>query len=163
MKKQLPISISLAVALLFALGSLLLPCAAQAQVVSKTAMAGAYSVTLKVLPAESFRGPHAAMTRDAGAQPNFLNGPDHPNHHLVAFVRRDNKPVEKAGVDISYRMLSPHRTGWMKVPVVRMHVTGKGLATTHYGNNVRLMAGNYEVRVKVNGSRPAFFHFSLSH
>jgi hypothetical protein len=163
MKKQLPIPVSLAVALFFALGSLLLPCAAQAQVVSKTAMAGAYSVTLKVLPVESFRGPHPAMTRDAGAQPNFINGPEHPNHHMVVFVRRNNKPVEKASVAISYRMLSPHRSGWTKLPVVRMHVTGKSLATTHYGNNLRLMAGSYEARVAVNGSRPAIFHFSLSH
>jgi hypothetical protein len=42
-----------------------------------------------------------------------------------------------------------------------MHVTGHGLATTHYGNNVRLGPGKYEARVTVNGQGPANFRFSL--
>ncbi len=124
-------------------------------------MAGPYSVTLKVLPAESFSGPHAEMVRDAGAKPNLLNGPEQPNHHMVAFVKREGKPVEKARVSIEYRQLSPKEGGWMRLPVVRMHVSGKGLATTHYGNNVRLEPGRYDVRVRVNRSRPVVFHFML--
>lgn len=153
----------LAAALIFALGLLLAPGAAQAQTVSKTAKAGIFSVTLKVLPAESFTGPKSAMVKDSGAEPNTLNGPDHPNHHMVAFVKKDGKPVEDAMVDISYRDLSSKMKGWMKLPVVRMHVRGHGLATTHYGNNVRLEPGRYEVRVTVNGNGPATFHFSLTH
>jgi hypothetical protein len=152
---------SLAAALIFALGALLIPGATLAVNVSKTATAGAYSVTLKVLPAESFRGPKAEMARDGGAEPNFLNGPEHPNHHLVAFVAESGKPVEDATVDISFRRLSPKMGRSMNLPVVRMHVAGKGLATTHYGNNVELPAGNYEVRVTVNGEGPATFRFSL--
>jgi hypothetical protein len=38
-----------------------------------------------------------------------------------------------------------------------MHVAGKGLGTTHYGNNVDLPAGTYEVRVTGDGSGPASF------
>lgn len=160
MKKQTPIY-TLPMALAFALGALLLPLAAHAQNVSKTAMAGPYSVTLKVLPAESFSGPHAEMVRDGGAKPNMIHGPKMPNHHMVAFVKKDGKPVEKARVSIRYRKLGPKEGRWMRLPVVRMHVAGKGLATTHYGNNVKLEAGRYEAQVRVNRSKPAIFHFML--
>lgn len=150
------------VALACALCILLMPVATQAQKISKTAKTGAYSITLRVLPAESFKGPHADMARDGGAEPNDINGPKHPNHHLVAFVKEKGKPVEEAKVSISYREVSPREGEWMLLPVVRMHVAGKGLETTHYGNNVKLAPGKYEVRVMVNGSEPAIFHFSLS-
>lgn len=151
----------LAAVLVFTLGFLLVPGAAQAQTISKKAKAGVFSVNLKVLPAESFTGPKSAMVKDAGAQPNTLNGPEHPNHHMVAFIKKDGKPVENAMVDISYRDLSSKMNGWMKLPVVRMHVRGHGLATTHYGNNVRFEPGRYEVHVTVNGNGPATFRFSL--
>lgn len=141
--------------------TLLLPRVAQAHNVNKTAMAGSYSVNLKVLPAESFGGPHGAMVRDAGAKPEMLHGPARPNHHMVVFVRRHGHSVEKADVTISYRNLWHQHNHWMELPVVRMHVAGKGLGTTHYGNNVRLGPGKYEVRVSVNGHGPATFYFIL--
>jgi hypothetical protein len=161
MRERISITLSLA-ALTCAFGILLVPATARAQKISKTAMADHYSVTLKVLPAESFGGPQAEMARDGGAEANEINGPEHPNHHLVAFVREDDKPVEKATVSISYREVSPQQGEWITLPVVRMHVAGKGLKTTHYGNNVKLNPGSYETRVTVNGSEPAVFHFSLS-
>lgn len=154
-----------ATALALALGAVALPSGAQAQasskVISETGMAGAFSVTLKVLPAESFKGTHAEMTRDGGAAANMVGGPAHPDHHLVAFITRDGKPVERAAVSISYRRTGPDATKWTKLPVVRMHVTGKGLKTTHFGNNVQLPSGAYRVRVRVNGSTPAVFHFTV--
>ena len=147
--------------LALAIASLLLPQSTLAENISETAKAGSYSVTLKVLPAESFRGPKAEMTRDAGAQANLVTGPDHPNHHMVAFISQDGKPVESAEVKISYKLLSSKEETWTKLPVVRMHVTGKGLGTTHYGNNVRLDPGHYEARVSVNGKDTATFQFSV--
>jgi hypothetical protein len=154
---------SLNAASIVLLGTLLAPRAAQAQKISKTAEAGAYSVTLKVLPAESFSGPGAEMVWDSGAKPSLLNGPVHPNRHMVAFVKKDGSPVEDAAVAISYRRVSPKMGGWTRLPVARMHVAGQGLESTHYGNNVRLGPGSYEVRVTVDGSGPASFRFSLSH
>lgn len=144
-----------------AVGILLMPLAAQAQKISKTARTGGYSITLKVLPAESFGGPNAEMARDGGAEPNDINGPEHPNHHLVVFVKENGRPVDSAKVFISYRKMSSRNGEWMSLPVVRMHVAGKGLRTTHYGNNVKLTPGKYEARVVVNGGQPALFHFSL--
>jgi hypothetical protein len=163
MRKQVSISLSAVVALSLALGVLFAPPAAQSQEISKTATSGMYSVTLKVMPAESFSGPQPAMVRDGGAEPNLLNGPERPNRHLVAFVRESGKSVENATVSLSYRELSPNKGAWVPLPVVRMHVAGKGLQTTHYGNNVKLDPGKYEARVTVNGSEPATFHFSLAH
>jgi hypothetical protein len=149
-------------AAVFAFASLLLPRAAQAQNASTTAMAGAYSVTLRVLPAEAFNGPHAAMVRDGGAQPEQVNGPMHPNHHMVAFIKEHGAPVENARVEISYRRLSPMKGAWKHLPVVRMHMNGKGLGTTHYGNNLALGPGKYEARVTVNGKASVLLHFTVS-
>ncbi len=138
-----------------------MPACVQAQEVSKTETAGEYSITLKVLSAESFSGPKAEMVRDGGAKAVNVNTSEQPNHHLVAFVTEDNKPVEKAKVEISYRESSSSATKWTKFPVVRMHETGKGLDTTHFGNNVKLAPGSYEVRVSVDGEAPATFQIML--
>lgn len=179
-------------ALAVAFGALLVPHFAHAQAVNKTAMAGPYSVNLKVLPAEGFEGPNAPMERDGGAMPETINGPTHPNHHMVVFITKNGKHVERARVKIWYRLAMDNMMGnkgmmngnnhgmmgeknhsamggmgkthnmneWMKLPVVRMHVRGKGAATTHFGNNVHLAPGTYDVKVKVNG-KTAMFHFSL--
>ena len=154
--------VSLLMALSFAFASLLVPRADAAQNISETAMAGPYSVTLKVLPAESFSGPKAAMVRDNGSEPNLLNGPMHPNHHMVAFVSKSGKPMENAKVAIRYRSLSSKMNKWMTLPVARMHVAGKGPATTHYGNNLMLAPGDYQVRVTVDGSKPAMFRITVA-
>ncbi len=149
-------------ALTVAAGAFLCVCVAHAQNISQTAMAGTFSVTLKVLPAESFSGPHAEMAWDGGAKANTLDGPAHPNHHLVVFVEQDGKPVEDATVSIAYRTVSPASSAWTSLPVARMHVAGKGPETTHYGNNLQIAAGSYEAQVAVNGSPRAVFKFSLS-
>jgi hypothetical protein len=161
MKKDTVVRSSFVVGLILACASLLFPRSAPAQNVSETAMAGKYSLTLKVLPAESFQGPHAEMMRDGGAMADTAHGAAAPNHHLVVFVDENGKPVEQAKVTISYRRLSPKPGKWMSLPVTRMHVEGKGMDTTHYGNNVKLGPGSYEARVTVNGKGPAIVHFSL--
>jgi hypothetical protein len=154
-----------AVALALASASVMLPrgvrAQASTQAISETRMAGAFSVTLKVLPAESFAGADAEMTRDGGAPANMVKGPEHPDHHMVAFLTHDGKPVESATVAIRYRRTSPNPTKWMRLPVARMHVAGKGLETTHFGNNVKLSPGDYSVRVSVNRSKPALFHITI--
>lgn len=167
MKLQASVSSLLTSAITIAVVAFLTPAAGHAQNISKTATAGAYTVNLKVLPAETFMGAKAEMAKDAGAAPDVVNAPDKPNHHLVAFVTQDGKPVEDASVTISYRQ-EPSTTGststagsWKTLAVVRMHVAGKGLETTHYGNNVHLASGTYDVRVSVNGSAPATFKVSV--
>lgn len=171
LRRNPSVRISFIAALAVAFAALLVPHYALAQNVSQNAMAGKYSVTLKVLPAEAFMGPGAMMVRDSGAKAEAVNGPMHPNHHMVVFIKKDGKPVEHAHVKIWYRMAMGKmknmgnmkmsgKNKWMKLPVVRMHVKGKGAATTHFGNNLVLQPGNYEAKVTVNG-KTAMFHFTL--
>jgi hypothetical protein len=153
-------SFSLCAIVAFAFCALLLvPTASHAQNINEVARSGPYTVNLKVLPAESFHGAHAEMAHDAGAMAMAVDGPEHPNHHLVVFVKKDGKPVEDAKVGIAYRQSAWKQ--WKELPVARMHVAGKGVATTHYGNNVSLGPGKYEVRVTVNSQPFATFRITL--
>ncbi|HUY80464.1 MAG TPA: hypothetical protein VMU92_01930 [Acidobacteriaceae bacterium] len=151
----------LAVALIFAFGGLCAVGTAQDKPVSKTAKAGEYSVTLKVLPAESFTGPHHAMVHNGGAAAVTLKGAEAPNHHLVVFIEKNGAPVEHANVRIEYRELGSMKGTWENLPVARMYVAGKGVKTTHYGNNLHLAPGKYEARVTVNGKSTATYRFAI--
>ena len=148
----------LAAAAAFALGATLSSCAAQAKPVSQSASVGSYQVTLKILPAEAFAGPHAEMVWDGGAKPNLLSSRPQPDHHLVTFVKKNGKPVEDATVHIRFRALGRSMSQWQTLPVVRMYVKGKGKSTMHYGNNVRLAPGDYKVGVQVNNAPEHVFH-----
>jgi len=119
---------------------------------SATTDVGPYTITLKVLPAETFSGSHAAMSWDGGAQPVEVGGDAGPNHHMVIFVERDGTPVENAQIDMRYRKAdSDQKSSWRNLPVARMHARGEGRQTTHFGNNLTLPAGRYEVRVDIEG------------
>jgi len=161
MRKLLLFAASIA----FAIGATLVTCAAQAagngNKISMQATAGHYSIALKVLPAESFAGPHSEMAWDHGAKPVLKTAKPAPNHHLVVFVKKDGKPVEDASVSIRYRMLKPSTGPWHTLPVARMHVAGKSLKTTHYGNNVVLSTGTYAIRVTVNDAPAHAFQVKL--
>jgi hypothetical protein len=148
--------------LALAAGALALPRPITAQDVSQTVTSGPYTVTLKVLPAESFKGVDAEMTRDGGAMPDTLDSPNPPNHHMVVFVEENGAPVKHATVTIRYKKDGGDVNAWTLLPVMRMHVAGKGAQTTHFGNNVTLQPGTYEARVEVNGSAPIDFAFSVS-
>ena len=139
---------------------LLAPAAVYARNISKTEHVGDYTITLKLLPAEAFKHKRGDMVWEGGAPTNQLHGLDNPNHHLVAFVKRFGKPVEDGHVSIYYRDISQHGD-WVKMPVARMYVDGKGLATMHYGNNLHLQPGKYQAEVMVNQSKPAMFNFSV--
>jgi hypothetical protein len=48
----------------------------------------------------------------------------------------------------------------VSVPIVRMEAVRKGPQSTHYGNNVRMRPGAYDVVVTANGYA-ATFHLKL--
>lgn len=151
-----------AASLAFIAGASMAASPAWAEHIKETATAGAYKVTLMVLPAESFSGPDAKMVRDGGADPNMIGGPTPPDHHLVVFVSKNGHRVKDANVSIDYREVSPSKSDWQTLKVARMHVAGKSLKTTHYGNNLALGPGRYKAAVSVNGSDKATFRFRLS-
>jgi hypothetical protein len=131
----------------------------RAQNVNEVAQSGPYTFNLKVLPPETFHGAHAEMMPDSGAPAMAMNGAEHPNHHLVVFIKKGGKPVEDAQVAMAYR--ESGRKHWRDLPVARMHVAGKGSETTHYGNNVYLAPGKYQVRVTVARVTSATFRITV--
>jgi hypothetical protein len=131
-------------------------------VTSRTA--GPYRIVLGFMPAEPFytagqveaRHIKEGMLVVGGAAPVQPGAESHPNHHLVFHVydATSGKALTGAHVSIAYR-----RSGGAAVPlpVVEMQVIGKGPESTHYGNNVTLPPGTYDVKVTVNGSHSATF------
>jgi hypothetical protein len=163
MKKLTPVlsrpHVLFAIAVL-ATATVLLTSSSRAQNVNEVVRSGPYTFNLKVLPPETFHGAHAEMMHDSGAPAMAMNGAEHPNHHLVVFIKKAGKPVEDAQVAMAYR--ESGQKHWQELPVARMHVAGKGPETTHYGNNVYLAPGKYEVRVTVARVTSATFHITVN-
>lgn len=140
---------------------LLVPSMARAESVSQTKIVDGCTVTLRVLPPESYDGPHSAMISAGGAAPYALDSAIKPTHHMVVFLSKDGKPIEQAHVQIGYRLESESgHSSWHWMQVNRMYARGAGAASMHFGNNLVLAAGKYEVMVKANGKR-AIFHITL--
>lgn len=140
-----------------ALCLLLVPSMTRAESISQTKTVGNCTVTLRVLPPESYRGPHSAMISSGGAAPYYLDSHIKPTHHMVVFLSKDGKPIENAHVMIRYRLASETGNhGWHWLAVNRMYARGAGIASTHYGNNLVLAPGKYEVCVKSNGKMVTF-------
>jgi hypothetical protein len=146
---------------------------AQAKAVKITHTAGRYTVELDLLDAEAFGTPmpgmpamgdgpaKMVMVAKGGADPVPMDAPSHPNHHLVVHVydATSHEAVADATVTISFTPLdaSGKAAGTAtEVPVVVMEASGKGAASTHYGNNVTMPAGRYRADVTVNGTKTAF-------
>jgi hypothetical protein len=143
---------------------------AQAKVVKMTHKAGAYSVELNLLNAEPFGAPMSGMSEGqmgmvmvakGGADPVKPDSPSHPNHHLVVHIydAASHKVVSDAKVTISFTPVGVDGkpTGpATQVPVAIMEASGKGAASTHYGNNVTMPPGSYRVEFTVNGAITTF-------
>lgn len=117
---------------------------------------GKWTITVNLLPAQSFTH---VVKRSTRGEMYLRGGRGHPlpasraNHQLVVFLQHDGYPATHANVRLWYQLEKRRHAGWHKVPVVRMEVAGKGTKTMHYGNNVLLTPGMYDVSVSVN-SRP---------
>ena len=105
------------------------------------------------------------MEIEGGATPVMLDAASHPNHHLVVhiFDEKTHKTLTNATVTMKFTLLGegPSAAPAAEVPVVVMQAIGKGPSSTHYGNNVSMPAGRYNVTVTVNG-QPADFGITVS-
>jgi hypothetical protein len=124
-------------------------------------------------------GAKSGMLILGGAEPVQPDDPSHPNHHLVVhvFQKTTGKPLQDAKVALAVQPLDSNGqpTGKViEVPVVRMQMISTGAtggmsgmagmgamamgnpATTHYGNNLTLPAGDYRVEATANGHRADF-------
>lgn len=142
---------------------------ANAAGVMRTKTVGPYRVELHLLPAEPFfskedvAAKHVTegMEIESGAAPVVLDAASHPNHHLIAHVfdKKSGHAETDAAVTMKFTRLDGkgQPTGApVEVPVVVMQAIGKGPASTHYGNNVTMPAGRYQVTVTVNGKTAVF-------
>ena len=122
-----------------------------------------------MLPAEPFfskedvaaKQVKEGMEVQGGATPVMVDAASHPNHHLVVHVfgKKTHHAITDATVTMSYAPLD--REGIpagapVAVPVVVMQAIGKGPSSTHYGNNVTMPPGRYQVTVFVNGEKAVF-------
>lgn len=134
-----------------------------------TKMVGTSRVELYLLPAEPFfskadvtaKNVKEGMEIEGGAAPVATDANSHPNHHLVVHVfdKKTDQAVTDAAVTMSFVPLDAKgkATGASNnVPIVIMQAVGKGPASTHYGNNVTMPPGRYNVVVTVNGKKADF-------
>ena len=134
---------------------------------AQTQSIGQITIRLMLFPAEPFiaatasaaSGASDAMIAVSGAAPVRLDSDPRPNHHLIARIldRSTGSALTNAKVRISYRRLGSADTQRHSLPIAVMQIAGKGPASTHYGNNVRLAPGRYDVRVTVDGRASADF------
>jgi hypothetical protein len=135
----------------------------QAGHIVKDTVTGGLKISLHVVEAEPFftrqeveaKKVTAGMLIVSGAAPLTPEDSAKPNHHLVvhAYDAKSGKALTKAQVTMSFQ--SVDATGKpaaaeVAVPVVTMQAIGKGPQSTHFGNNVVMPDGIYEVKVRVN-------------
>ncbi len=137
--------------------------------VMKTTTVGGMRIELHILPAEPFftadevtsKKVKEGMLIISGAEPLSLEANTRPNHHLVVhiFDAKTGKAITTAKVSMNFQKLDAKEkpTGdSVNVPIVIMQAIGKGVESTHYGNNVVMPAGSYSVTVVANGKKVAF-------
>ncbi len=152
--------VALALAATLALGS----GPAMAQKIVRTVMTGPYKIVLNVLEAEPFytkdemkaKQVRHGMLVVGGAAPVAMNGPQHPNRHVVVHVYDKDNGIARTGADVKLTLerldANGHAEGQpIQVPVVEMQMIGKGPISTHYGNNLQLSPGSYRVVANVDG------------
>ena len=142
---------------------------ANAADVMRAKTVGAYRVELHVLAAEPLftkedvaaKHVKEGMEIEGGATPVMLDADSHPNHHLVVHVfdKKTGQAITDATVTMSFASLDRKGNSAgarTEVPVVIMQAIGKGPDSTHYGNNVTMPPGRYEVTVAVNDQTAVF-------
>jgi hypothetical protein len=128
-----------------------------------TRVVGDYRIELHLLPPEQFYTAAEVSAQHISAGMLIVGGLPRvpvgatpaPNHHLIVHVfdRTSGKAVTDAKVQMSIRPVGAdgHPNGPSRdVPVVTMQAIGAGAASTHYGNNLVIPAGDYMVSVIVN-------------
>ncbi len=96
-----------------------------------------------------------------GAEPLLPNAEIKPNIHLGLhiFDVKSTAAITNAKVEMSLQRLDTEGNqmgGPIEIPVVVMETLGKGVQSTHYGNNVVMLDGPYVVFVSINGKKLKF-------
>jgi hypothetical protein len=142
---------------------------ADAKNIVKKATANGMRIELNILSPEPFYTTEEVATKKikegmliiGGAEPVPPEANSHPNHHLVVhiFDAKTGKAITTAKVSMSFQQLDEkgNMVGKsVKVPIAIMQAIGKGVESTHYGNNVVMPDGSYSVTVVANGKKVDF-------
>lgn len=146
---------------------------AEARNIMKTATKGGIKIELHILPAEPFytadevnsNKVKEGMLIISGAKPLSIDSDMHPNRHLVVHIYdpKSGKAITTAAVSISFQKINAKGKpagNTINVPIVIMQAIGKGVESTHYGNNVVMPAGSYQINIAANGNK-VVFHVTL--
>jgi hypothetical protein len=138
--------------------------------VTAKADAGPYALTLTIGPMEPMYTPQqvkskhiktgevmvsGTMVMGGSGGMAGMSGPM-PNHHLEVHVlqRATGKTVTKAVVGITIRTSAGKLLEHL--PIAVMYGIAQGPRDTHFGNNVALKNGNYQIQVQVNQAKTIF-------
>jgi len=96
-----------------------------------------------------------------GAKPLIPGADINPNRHIAIhiFDIKNAAAVTNAKVEMSLQPLDTEGNNSgrvIEVPIVVMETIGKGVQSTHYGNNVILLDGSYVALISINGKKLKF-------
>jgi hypothetical protein len=134
--------------------------------VMATKTLGAYRVDLHVLPAEPYvtkdevasKHVTAGMEIEGGAPPVMPDAATHPNHHLFVYVldKKTGHALTNATIAMKFAPAGKPDSTAVDVPIVIMQMIAMGPEATHWGNNVTMPDGRYQVTVNINGEIGTF-------
>ena len=135
--------------------------------VHQTIMAGPYKVVLMIGPLEQMCTQARVKQRRARCSEVMVHGTmvmggmggmqgPMPNHHLEVHVydARSGKTITTAMVAITIRTATGKLV--QKLPIATMYGIQVGMSDFHYGNNVALTNGSYEVVTQVQATTALF-------
>jgi len=146
---------------LFGAAAMLWVGAATGATITRDATTKSYALTLDVGPLEAMYTPAQVKAKHLTSGEVMMGGPmgssmsmGAGNRHLEIHIRSraTGKVVTNVVPTIGlHDKTASSMTMFVKVPAIAMEGVGAGTADFHYGNNVKLIAGQvYEVEVTVN-------------
>jgi hypothetical protein len=131
-------------------------------VVSKSLVAGPYTLTLRVGPPLRLWSPKQASTmhpRDGDIillSTTATGSTATPNHHLDLHIALRTLGNVITNVVVAITITTPAGTVVQRVPIATMQGVGKGSSDIHFGNNISLQPGRYRIVVQVKRTTATF-------
>jgi hypothetical protein len=131
-------------------------------VVSRTLVAGPYTLTLRIGPSLRLWTPEQVSTLHPRVgdivlqEPRAGGSPATANHNLDLHVALRTLGIVIKNVVVAITITTPAGTVVQQVPVGLMQGVDKGPSDIHYGNNVSLPPGHYRIVVYVKRTTATF-------
>ena len=160
------IVLAISVALLVACGSDSSMSVAPSNTIEQSATTEKYTLTLTIGPSEKMLTTEEAKTAKEG---EVMIGGDMAmgmsdmsmGQHLEVSVKDRKTGAVVTDKMVAIKVKDDMTKEEMNVTVMMMYGVDKGMADTHFGNNINLMSGDYTIVVTVD-SDVAIFHVTIS-